>query len=172
MNPIPSEAEARRMYRILGNRVVEIRALRRGDHLQRAPSIGYFNNADDFADTAAGLSSAAEGDDLFSGVFMTINRLDDFFDELATNMVSPGKGARDSHVKRIRTLFLDLDPTRDHPRGGKVCSTDAEHVRPWRRPTGWPGLPRRSAGLRRWWWTRATGPTCSFAWTCPTHRTA
>jgi len=40
MNPIPSEglnegpneAEARRMYRILGNRVVEIRALRRGDH--------------------------------------------------------------------------------------------------------------------------------------------
>ena len=90
----PSEAEARRMYRILGNRVVEIRALRRSDHPQRAPSIGYFNNADDFGDTAAGLSSAAEGDNVFSGVFMTINQLDDFFGELVTNMVSPGKGTR------------------------------------------------------------------------------
>jgi len=124
----PSEAEARRMYRILGNRVVEIRALRRDDHPQRAPSIGYFDNADDFGDTAAGLSSAAEGDNVFSGVFMTINQLDDFFGELVTNMVSRGKGTRDSHVRRIRTLFLDLDPARKHSDGGKVCSTDAEHA--------------------------------------------
>ena len=78
---------------------------------------------------------------------MTVNRLADPFLDAATGTMGKSWGIRDGQISRIRTLFLDLDPTRDHPLGGKVCATDAEHatalslapqIDAFLRSLGWP----------------------------------
>lgn len=59
---------------------------------------------------------------------MTVNRLAESFSSLVTGTMGKGYGVRDYQIDRIVTLFLDLDPTRDHPLGGKVCATETEHA--------------------------------------------
>ena len=119
---------ARRMFRILGNPVVEVRALARHDEPGESPGlfIAYFDDVEDFADTVCGLSFHAEGSETKSGVFMTINRIKDDHARMATDALSP-PSTKNHHIDGYTTLFIDIDPERDHEDKGKVCSTEEEH---------------------------------------------
>jgi P4 family phage/plasmid primase-like protien len=122
------EAEAARMFWLIGNPVAEIRAIPRPGDKNRDLSVGLFNDGRDFGDQAVGLSSRTAPNELFAGVYMIVNRLADPFLDAATGIMGKGWGTRDNQISRIRTLFFDLDPKRDHPLGGKVCANDAEHA--------------------------------------------
>lgn len=121
----PVEAEAERFFDLLENPVTGLRAIRR--EKDKPLAVGVFKDSRDFADAACGLSGAGEGPDLYQGVFTTVNRLNDEYVEMATGLIATGQTVREKGVARIKILPLDLDPIRDHPEGGRVCSTEAEH---------------------------------------------
>jgi hypothetical protein len=142
------EIHARRMFSILGNPIVEVRALVRHEGPGKPPSpfIAFFDNAEEFADTASGLNDRDTGDEVKSGVFMTINRIKDEQAELMTKVDKP-KSIKNHHIDGYTTLFIDIDSERDHVDGGKVCSNDQEHeaaiqsaelIREFTDSQGWP----------------------------------
>ena len=38
-----------------------------------------------------------------------------------------GKACTDADITRLQFVLIDVDPERDHSKGGKICTTDAEH---------------------------------------------
>jgi len=125
---LEEEVHSRRMFSIIGNPVVEVRALVRhvGPGRPPNPYIAFFDNAKEFAETAGGLSFHGTGDEVKSGVFMTINRIKDEHAELV-KIACPPKSIKNHHIDGYTTLFIDIDSERDHVDGGKVCSNDQEH---------------------------------------------
>src|SRR3990172_8095512 len=122
------EAEAARMFSLIGNPVAEIRAIPPHDDMTRDLAVGLFRDYREFGDAAVGLSSLMGQEGRYAGVYMTVNQLAEQLLSQATATMGKGYGIRDYQITRIRTLFLDTDPTRDHPLGGKVCATDDEHA--------------------------------------------
>ena len=118
------ELDAAKMFTLLGNPVVEIRAIPR-DRSER-PETQFFDDPDAFAETATGLSFHTEGSQVHAGVYMTINRIRD--DIAQTRLTAfDARAIGKQHIDRYTTLFVDIDPERDHPDGGKVCANDKEH---------------------------------------------
>ena len=145
---LEEEVHARRMFSILGNPVVEVRALFRHAGPGRPPNpfIAIFDNTEEFAETASGSSFHAMGSEVKSGVFMTINRIKDEHAELVKDACPP-RSIKNHHIDGYTTLFIDIDSERDHVDGGKVCSNDREHdaaiqaaelIRDFTDSLGWP----------------------------------
>ncbi|MGA2034158.1 MAG: DUF5906 domain-containing protein [Thermoguttaceae bacterium] len=107
-------SDAAQMFALFGNGKVEIRAIPRG---RGALTVSYADNAEDFAHQVALLDQRS-----FAGIYMTLNPLVAGFQPREHHAVCA------DDVARIRHILFDLDPKRDHPRGGKVCANDAEHA--------------------------------------------
>ncbi len=62
------------------------------------------------------------------GVFLVINEIDEqsFLD--FANGQGDGKTIADCHIARRTEFYVDVDPIRVDPLGGKVCATDAERA--------------------------------------------
>lgn len=123
----PVESEAEQFFRLLGNPVAGIRAIRRDDHPDQRLAVGFFSDAHEFADTVCGLSAASEGPELYQGVFTTVNQLADHFHLMVRGIVGTGQTVKEKDVSRVRILPLDIDPIRGDAQGGKLCSSDTEH---------------------------------------------
>lgn len=141
------EAEAAKMFGLIGNPFAEIRAIPRHDDKTTDLAVGLFRNARDFGDTAVGLSSLLGTKIIYAGVYVTVNEITDDLASNATGTMGRGWGIRAYLIKRIRSIFLDLDVTRNHPLGGKICATDEERaaaldlapeIAAYTRSIGWP----------------------------------
>ena len=85
------------MFSLIGNPVAEIRAIPRGDDTTRDLAVGLFGDCRDFGDTAVGLSALTASNELFAGVYMTVNRHPDEFEGVATGNIGKGWGVGPSN---------------------------------------------------------------------------
>lgn len=113
-----STNEAKRMLTVLGNSLVEIRALPVSNS---APLRGYFEDLDQAGEIAVRMGESNE----WGGIYVTINQLSDGLRSLADGQMARGKATADTDIDRFRHLVLDIDPIK--PNGVKGAATDAEH---------------------------------------------
>jgi len=149
VDKLPEEIHAERMFQILGNPIVELRVIARQEESGQPPSptTAFFDDAEKFGETAAGKSFILPGSrEVNSGVYMTINRINDEHAQLMT-VACPPEATKNHHIDGYTNLFIDIDAERDHADGGKVCSNDREHeaaiqaadsIREFTDSLGWP----------------------------------
>lgn len=94
---------------------------------------GEWSDLDEFASVAISLSQPPEVPYSANGVYLVINpALEQAFLNFA-NGRGDGKAIADRHIERRTDLYIDVDPTRFHPDGGKVSANAAE--REWAEAT-------------------------------------
>ena len=113
--PIDRHAQAKRFYELLGGGTREIRGISAKGLL-----VGYFDNADDFA------HAVREASEKGYNTYTNLNPFDPV--QFPPQPLHKSKTAcADADIVRILRLLVDVDPERDHVKGGKICTTDAEH---------------------------------------------
>ena len=112
--PIDRHDAAKRFYDLLGGGTRELRGIS-----TKGVVVGYFDNADDFA------HAVREANEKGYNVYTNLNPLDARFQPAAVHR--GGEACTDADIVRLWFILVDCDPERDHPKGGKICSTDAEH---------------------------------------------
>jgi P4 family phage/plasmid primase-like protien len=110
----PNEAAATAHLELLGHSTTNLRTIFTGGRVAN----DYFPDAQSAGEFAAGQSA----DPNSSGVYYACNRIDPELKDRRDN-----GGPKASQIVRLVTLPLDIDPNRNHPDGGKVCSSDTEH---------------------------------------------
>jgi hypothetical protein len=115
--PIDQHAQAKRFYDLLGGGIREIRGIGAKGLL-----VGYFANADDFAHAVREVCNKGYN------AYTNLNPFDPLDARFQPAPLHRSKEAcADADITRITRLLTDVDPERNHPKGGKICSTDAEH---------------------------------------------
>ena len=112
--PIDRHDAAKRFYDLLGGGTRELRGIS-----TKGVVVGYFDSADDFA------HAVREANEKGYNVYTNLNPLDARFQPAAVHR--GGEACTDADIVRLWFILVDCDPERDHPKGGKICSTDAEH---------------------------------------------
>lgn len=87
---------------------------------------GEWSDVDDFALTAVRLSQPPEVPFSATGVYAIINPTSETSFLSYANGNKDAKAIADKHIERRTDIYIDIDPTRSHPDGGKVCANDAE----------------------------------------------
>lgn len=115
-------AEAKQFFRLVDHPRMVVRTLPDSHEI-----FGEWPDLDDFAAAAVGLSNSP-GEAGPSGVFLVANpTTEEAFYKFA-NGKPDGKAISDRHIDRRTGYYVDIDPTRNHPDGGKVCANDAERL--------------------------------------------
>lgn len=87
---------------------------------------GEWSDLDDFASVATRLSQPPENPYSAAGVYVIVNPTsEDAFFGFA-NGQGAGKAIADRHIGRRTDIYIDVDPARLHPDGGKVCANESE----------------------------------------------
>jgi P4 family phage/plasmid primase-like protien len=111
-------AQSKQFFNLLGGGTREIRGIISGKPL----AIGYFDDADQFA------HAVREANDKGYNVYINLNPFDPQDARFQPSPVRVRKNAcTDADIVRRLRILIDGDTERDHPKGGKICSTDAEH---------------------------------------------
>jgi hypothetical protein len=110
--PIDRHAQAKRFFELLGGGTRELRGIG-----PKGVIVGCYDDPDDFAHAVRELSERG------INAYVNLNP----FDPARYQPESRYKACGDADIVRLLFLLVDGDPERDHPKGGKICSTDAEH---------------------------------------------
>ena len=102
-----------RYYHLLGGGTRELRGVS-----SKGVIVGYYDNADDFA------HGVREANDKGYNAYTNLNSLDARFQPQPLHR---GSACADADITHINFILIDCDAERDHPKGGKICTTDAEH---------------------------------------------
>jgi P4 family phage/plasmid primase-like protien len=125
--PVVSEAkrraEATQFLKLIDHPRLVVRTLPDSRELY-----GEWSEVDDLSLQAIELSQPPAALHSAAGVYVVINPTkEDAFLEFA-NGKGDGKAIADRHIERRTGFYVDIDPTRRHPDGGKVCANDDERI--------------------------------------------
>ena len=120
---IDKDAHAKAFYEFLGGGTRELRAIRPAVK-KNDVRVAYYNNADDFA------SGVQEANKQGYNCYVNLNPFDPA--EFPLHGLACGGAIGNGDVTRRHNILIDVDPERyeggiPHPKGGKICTTDAEH---------------------------------------------
>jgi putative DNA primase/helicase len=121
-------ADAKRFLKLMDHPRMVIRTLPDSREVY-----GEWSDIDEFAPAVIRLSHAPDVPYSAAGVYLVINPT---FEQAFLNFANghgDGKAVADRHIERRTDLYIDVDPTRFHPDGGKISASAAE--RDWAEAT-------------------------------------